>query len=269
MMEHPLTVTPLRRTLFTAGILAVGGVQALLLHGYTGSAWPAAASDGMLSAAFLATLLYLSWFVIRFTGIPGIALLSGIVSLSVWAAGCFVLRETVVQLTGSYDAPYALTLPFRLIFAIPAWIAVTLWYRLDDLHGRQTGEAAIQEHTDPAAPAPLLPAEEYIDRISVKDGTRIHLILVGELLYIQACGDYVALFTPDGQYIKEQTMKYFETHLPPGIFIRIHRSTLVNATRLSRVELSGKDNYQVTLKNGTKLKVSLSGYQLLKERLGL
>lgn len=223
----------------------------------------------MLSAALLATLLYLSWFVIRFTGIAGIALLSGLVSLSVWTAGCFALQETVVQLTGSNDAPYTLTLPFRLLFAIPAWIAVTLWYRLDDLNGRQAGETAMQENADAPAPFPVLPAEEYIDRISVRDGTRIHLIPIGELLYIQACGDYVSLITPDGQYIKEQTMKYFETHLPPSIFIRIHRSTLVNATRLSRVELSGKDNYQVTLKNGTKLKVSLSGYRLLKERLGL
>ena len=39
------------------------------------------------------------------------------------------------------------------------------------------------------------------DRISVKDGSRIHLIHLEELLYIQASGDYVALFTTDGQYI--------------------------------------------------------------------
>ena len=111
--------------------------------------------------------------------------------------------------------------------------------------------------------------EEVIDRITVKDGSRIHLIKLDELLYIQACGDYTTLVTPSGEYIKEQTMKYFETHLPAGNFVRIHRSTIVNVTQISRVELYGKETYQVSLKNGVKLRVSLTGYRLLKERLGI
>ena len=90
-----------------------------------------------------------------------------------------------------------------------------------------------------------------------------------DLLYIQACGDYTTLVTPDGEYIKEQTMKYFETHLPADNFVRIHRSSIVNVTQISRVEQYGKETYQVTLKSGVKLRVSLSRYRLLKERLGI
>lgn len=41
-----------------------------------------------------------------------------------------------------------------------------------------------------------------------------------DLLYIQACGNYTTLVTPDGEYIKEQTMKYFETHLPADNFVQ-------------------------------------------------
>ena len=111
--------------------------------------------------------------------------------------------------------------------------------------------------------------EELSDRISVKNGTRIHIIHLDELLYIQACGDYVTLFTPTGQYTKEQTMKYFETHLHPNYFIRIHRSCIVNSEQIVRVELFGKETYQVRLKNGICLKASNSGYKLLKERLSL
>ena len=90
-----------------------------------------------------------------------------------------------------------------------------------------------------------------------------------ELIYIQACGDYVMLITPTGEYLKEQTMKYFETHLSTDTFVRVHRSTIVNVTQISRVELFGKETYQLLLKNGVKLRVSLSGYRLLKERLGI
>ena len=116
---------------------------------------------------------------------------------------------------------------------------------------------------------PEEPQIEQIDRITVKDGSKIHLIKTDELIYIQACGDYVMLITPSGEYLKEQTMKYFETHLPSDTFVRVHRSTIVNVTQISRVELFGKETYQLLLKNGVKLRVSLSGYRLLKERLGL
>ena len=120
-----------------------------------------------------------------------------------------------------------------------------------------------------AEKAAPLPQEESIDRITVKDGSRIHIIKVEDLLYIQACGDYATLVTSDGEYIKEQTMKNFETHLPADNFVRIHRSSIVNVTQISRVEQYGKETYQVTLKSGVKLRVSLSRYRLLKERLGI
>lgn len=70
--------------------------------------------------------------------------------------------------------------------------------------------------------------------------------------------------------ISERTdYEVFETHLPSDTFVRVHRSTIVNVTQISRVELFGKETYQLLLKNGVKLRVSLSGYRLLKERLGI
>ena len=80
-----------------------------------------------------------------------------------------------------------------------------------------------------------------IDRISVKDGARIHIIDLEEILYLQASGDYVTIFTTTGQYLKEQTMKYFEQSLPSPAFVRIHRSTIVHTAQIARIELFGKE----------------------------
>lgn len=102
-----------------------------------------------------------------------------------------------------------------------------------------------------------------------KDGTRIHIIPIKEIFYLQACGDYVTLFTTSGQHVKEQTMKYFERSLPSPEFVRIHRSYIVNTEQILRVELFGKETYQVRLKDGTYLRASSAGYKLLKERLSL
>jgi len=132
------------------------------------------------------------------------------------------------------------------------------------MEDRRKAEASRKKEEEAGADA-----EDCLDRITVKDGTKIHLIELADLLYIQSCGDYVTLITPEGEYIKEQTMKYFETHLPESDFVRIHRSAIVQVKQISRLELFGKESYQLILKNGRKLKVSNSGYRLLKERLNL
>ena len=156
----------------------------------------------------------------------------------------------------------------RLVFGILCWIILLQWYRMN-----RTDESDFEEisgtEADKGQEEAVSAGETFLDRVSVKDGSRIHLVKTDELIYIQACGDYVMLITPTGEYLKEQTMKYFETHLSPDTFVRVHRSTIVNVTQISRVELFGKETYQLLLKTGVKLKVSLSGYRLLKERLGI
>jgi DNA-binding LytR/AlgR family response regulator len=72
------------------------------------------------------------------------------------------------------------------------------------------------------------------------------------------------IIATDGKYLKEQTMKYFESHLPKSLFVRVHRSYIVNIEYISAIESYGKQNQQVLLKNGEWLKVSLAGYKALK-----
>jgi len=110
---------------------------------------------------------------------------------------------------------------------------------------------------------------EIIERIAVKSGTKIHVVLVPEILYLQADGDYVQIFTAQGKYLKEQTMKYFEEHLPENQFVRVHRSVIVNVEMISRIELYEKQNQLLTLKNGQQIKTSPGGYKALRMALNL
>lgn len=110
---------------------------------------------------------------------------------------------------------------------------------------------------------------EIIERIAVKSGSKIHVVQVSEIVYVQSDGDYVHIFTLTGKYLKEQTMKYFEESLPPAQFVRVHRSYIVNVQAIARVELYDKQNQQLTLKNGHQIKASQAGYKLLRSRLNL
>lgn len=153
------------------------------------------------------------------------------------------------------------------MFGLACWVILVQWYRIRRIEF-EVGDIQSQKEMAEIASSSLV-ENPALDRIPVKDGSRIHIIHLDELLYIQACGDYVTLFTTSGQYLKEQTMKYFEQHLPPAVFIRIHRSCIVNTEQIVRVELFGKETYQVRLKNGDYLRVSNTGYKLLKEHLSL
>lgn len=113
------------------------------------------------------------------------------------------------------------------------------------------------------------PQIELLERIAVKSGTKIHVVLVPEIVYIQADGDYVMIFTTNGKYLKEQTMKYFEEHLPQQQFVRVHRSIIVNVEMISRIELYEKQNQLLTLKNGQQIKTSPAGYKSLRMALKL
>ena len=110
---------------------------------------------------------------------------------------------------------------------------------------------------------------EILERIAVKLGHKIHVILVPDIIYLQADGDYVTIHTSNGKYLKEQTMKYFQENLPQSQFVRVHRSYVVNIESISRIEQYEKQNQLLTLKNGDKIKASIAGYKLLKSRLGL
>lgn len=251
--------------------LVLAGIQAALLWGYAGAGILPALADGIVSIGALAALACFAWFVVGFVSLPQTDVMIGVSAMLLWLCGCFVSRELMMQITSISYIPFSITIPFRLLFGVPAWISVMLWYRLQVQQNLviQEDETPLERVQSERTPSMELSEEESLDRITVKDGTRITLITINELLYIQACGDYVTLVTPAGQYVKEQTMKYFESHLPEDTFVRIHRSTIVNVTQISRVELFGKETYQLLLKNGVKLRVSLSGYKLLKERLKL
>ncbi len=109
---------------------------------------------------------------------------------------------------------------------------------------------------------------DFLERIIIKDGSKITIMPLENIKYIEAQDDYVMIYSTEGKYLKQRTMKYFEDHLDPRNFIRIHRSFIVPVKRIKRIELAEKNSYQVKLDDATILPVSKSGYDNLKDVLG-
>jgi two-component system LytT family response regulator len=108
---------------------------------------------------------------------------------------------------------------------------------------------------------------EYLQRIVVKDGARVHIIPVERLDYAEAQDDYVSLHSQGKAYLKEQTISSLEAALDPERFVRIHRSVIVNLERVEKIEPYAKDSRVAVLSDGAQLPVSRAGYERLRALL--
>lgn len=104
-----------------------------------------------------------------------------------------------------------------------------------------------------------------IENVVVKSNHKINIIPVDEILNIEAEDDYVMIYTAEGKYLKHQTMKYFEDHLPSSKFLRIHRSNIIRLSAVSQIQHYAKENYIVILKNDLQVKVSKSRIKELRK----
>jgi len=109
--------------------------------------------------------------------------------------------------------------------------------------------------------------QEYLERLVVKDGTRVTLIPVAKLDYAEAQDDYVALASQGKKHLKQQTIASLEACLNPACFVRVHRSYIVNLERVARIEPYGKESKIAILTDGSRLPVSRTGYARLKALL--
>jgi len=107
--------------------------------------------------------------------------------------------------------------------------------------------------------------EKVLERVVTRLGTKVTVIPVDRINYLEAADDYVMIHSELGNHLKEKTMKYFEARLPKDRFVRIHRSFIVNLSEIKSLELYSKDSYIAILKSGDKLKVSAEGYKRLRQ----
>jgi two-component system, LytTR family, response regulator len=125
-------------------------------------------------------------------------------------------------------------------------------------------EKATQDLLETAAQSP-----SQSNRIVVKNGSKIKIIPVHDVQYLEAADDYVKVHTGDGYFLKNKTMSHFEQVLDGQQFVRSHRSYIVNVQQITRIDPYEKDNHVAILRSGVKVPVSRSGYVKLRSVLGL
>lgn len=112
------------------------------------------------------------------------------------------------------------------------------------------------------APQTTFPA----NRVVVRDGSRVHFLTIAEIDWIEADRNYLEIHCGSRTLIHRETMGAFLERLPSSMFVKVHRSVIVNLDRIKELRAIERGEYEIVLENGQAVETTL-GLRELKEMI--
>ena len=94
------------------------------------------------------------------------------------------------------------------------------------------------------------------ERVVVRTNGKVVFLRADEISWVEAAGNYVNLHAGSEAHVLRESMKNMETRLDPELFVRIHRSAIVNVNRIRELQPWFHGEYVVILHDGTRLMAS-------------
>lgn len=170
----------------------------------------------------------------------------------------------VLELLGRDVPPAVIFVTAYDEYALRAFEAGVLDYLLKPFDDNRFN-VALARAKERLARVPQRPQEP--ERLIVKNAGQVWFIRVQEIDWIEAADYYVCLHVGSKSHLLRRSMADLEESLAPKTFCRIHRSTIVNLSRVSGIEFDGAGEYEVILASGTRLKLSRRYRKELEARL--
>ena len=187
----------------------------------------------------------------------------------------YAIAATALMLVGEYlvttvlspsdTSSFLTSLPARAFVLLIMYTSYQRYYTNNKMDEDNSEPADILEtEKDEPQAEPV----EIMERITVKVGTKIKVIPVDDIIYLKAEDDYVSVITAEGHWLKIERLKDYDIFLPTDKFARVHRSYIVNISKISKIERYGQ-RQMLSLSNGEQIRISMTGYKVLREKLNL
>ncbi|HET9371933.1 MAG TPA: LytTR family DNA-binding domain-containing protein [Vicinamibacterales bacterium] len=108
----------------------------------------------------------------------------------------------------------------------------------------------------------------YLERLPVRSQGRIDLVDVRTIDWIGAADNYVTLHCGRRTHLLRETLANLERLLDPAIFVRVHRSAIARIDQVARLDAALRGDYDITLKDGTRLTLSRNYRRRFEEVIG-
>lgn len=107
----------------------------------------------------------------------------------------------------------------------------------------------------------------YDTHIFVQKSEKLFNLPVEEIVYLEASGDYTIITTKSDQFVSSSGIGKLEEILNPEVFIRVHRSTIVNVNYLKEIERHFNGGMVVKMQNGKSFPVSRTYAKLIRKKV--
>ena len=103
------------------------------------------------------------------------------------------------------------------------------------------------------------------EEIFIKKGSSLVKLKLKDIIYIEALENYVTLNTSDDKFTIHFTMKAIENQLPSGVFIRVHRSFIINKSMIQAIKENSLDLIVGRYYEKHSCRKIIQGYTLLND----
>ena len=161
--------------------------------------------------------------------------------------------------------------------AVRAFAADAIDYLLKPVESERLKESVERVRARRAQWSPQLVAQlqqlggesHYPDRLSLPVDHGIRLLALDDIDWIESAGNYLCIRTGNETLILRETLTKMETRLDPKRFARIHRSRIVNLSRVAKLLPLYNGDHTVVLKDSTELGLSRTYRDALYRALGI
>ena len=105
---------------------------------------------------------------------------------------------------------------------------------------------------------------KYLARVALRSSGKISFVDVEDIQFVQAAENYVQLHLKTARHMLHVPIATFENSLDPQMFLRIHRSYIVNVKHIHELETGAHGEFVVVLRGGGKLQASRSYHDKIK-----
>lgn len=169
-------------------------------------------------------------------------------------------RDNGVVFTTAYDQ-----------YALRAFDLRAVDYLLKPFAQARFDEALARARTLMGQPSPALQAlatqteTARLERLLVRDRNQVHVLALESVACVEAQDDYICIYCEDNKrYLKTQSLSDLEARLDPALFVRVHRSWLINLRHLKSIERLAKDSFVAVLHSGQQIPISRAGHERIR-----
>ena len=102
------------------------------------------------------------------------------------------------------------------------------------------------------------------ERLLIRDRNQVHVVALETVASVEAQDDYIQIHAQGKTYLKTQSLSDLEARLDPALFVRVHRSWIINLAHLKNIERLAKDSLVAVLHNGQQVPISRAGHERVK-----